>query len=140
MLWIAEQHPRLKIVIAHLAQVTCAAELNPDYWQAWHAQLALGLLPNIWFDTSSLPGAMYEEGYPFPSVERYLRIAVQRVGAVKLMWGSDIPGLYRVGSYPQLFALARRHLSFLSPYDQALILGETALSVYGAREVKSGAE
>jgi predicted TIM-barrel fold metal-dependent hydrolase len=134
---IAEHHPRLKIVIAHLGQVTRAAEHDPAHWQQWHAQLALGCLPNVWFDTSSLPGAMYDEGYPYPSVERYVRIAADQIGAAKLMWGTDIPGLYRVGTYPQLLELGRRHTAFLSPRDQARVLGETALAVYFVHTVNA---
>lgn len=134
---IAEQHPRLNIVIAHLGQVTRAAELDPQAWQHWHNQLTLGRLPNVWFDTSSLPGAMYDEGYPYPSVERYLRIAASQIGADKLMWGTDIPGLYRVGTYPQLLDLARRHIAFLTPREQARVLGETALAVYGVHTVRA---
>jgi predicted TIM-barrel fold metal-dependent hydrolase len=134
---IAERHPRLKIVIAHLGQVTRAAEHDPAHWRQWHAQLALGRLPNVWFDTSSLPGAMYDEGHPYPSVERYVQIAAGQIGADKLMWGTDIPGLYRVGTYPQLLELGRRHTSFLSPRDQARVLGETALAVYFVHTVNA---
>jgi predicted TIM-barrel fold metal-dependent hydrolase len=127
---IAELQPALKIVIAHLGQVNRAAEADPKLWSAWHEQLALGLLPNVWFDTSALPGAVSEEGYPYPSVERYLRIATARIGAHKLMWGTDVPALYAVASYRQHVELARRHTGFLPLEEQALVLGGTAAEVY----------
>lgn len=127
---IAERQLSLKIVIAHMGQVNRAAEVDPQLWSAWHEQLALGLLPNVWFDTSALPGAVSEEGYPYPSVERYLRIAVARIGAHKLMWGTDVPALYSVASYRQHVELARRHTAFMSQEEQALVLGGTAERVY----------
>ncbi len=128
---IAERHPGLTIVIAHLGWPNRRAEADPELWSQWHAQLALGQLPNVYFDFAALPASVSEEGYPFPSVERYLRIAVERIGAHKLIWGTDVPGTFRIATYQQFVALARQHTAFLSPDDQAALLGGTALKVYG---------
>jgi len=128
---IAEAHPDLKIVIAHLAQPTPAAEADPRLWCLWLEQIELGQLPNVWFDMASLPAYLSNEGYPFPSAERYLRLAVDRIGPARVMWGSDLPGLLAHATYLQLVKLARLHTQFLSPHEQAMVLGGNASQVYG---------
>ena len=91
----------------------------------------MGLLPNVWFDCASLIAFVQEEGYPFPSVERYLRLATDRIGAHKVMWGTDQPGTLLHATYKQYAQLAKSHTAFLSAREQAQVLGETALHVYG---------
>ena len=128
---IAVRHPSLKIVVAHLGQPRPEAEAKPDQWKMWEEQVDLGLLPNLWFDCASLVAFVNEEGYPFLSVERYLRLAIERIGADKVMWGTDLPGTLLHASYRQYVELAKRHTEFLSTREQALVLGENALQVYG---------
>ncbi len=128
---IAVRHPHLRIVIAHLGQPRPEAESQPEKWKLWEEQVDLGLLHNLWFDCASLIAFVQEEGYPFPSVERYLRLAVDRIGAHKVMWGTDQPGTLLHATYRQYVDLAKNHTAFLSPREQAQILGETALHVYG---------
>ena len=119
---IAVRHPNLKIVVAHLGQPRPEAEAEPGLWNQWKEQVDLGLLANIWFDCASLIAFVNEEGYPFPSVERYLRLAVERIGAHKVMWGTDQPGTLLHATYRQYVELAKLHTGFLSTRDQALVL------------------
>ena len=128
---IAQQHPDLKIVVPHLGQPNPAVEADPERRQLWLEQIDLARLPNVWFDTAALPAYLPDEDYPFPSAERVIRLAVERVGAAKILWGSDQPGLLAHASYPQLVAMAKRHLAFLSNEEQALVLGGNAALVYG---------
>jgi predicted TIM-barrel fold metal-dependent hydrolase len=128
---IAQWHPGLKIVIAHLGQPTLKAEADPVTWALWQEQIDLGRLPNIWFDCAALPIFLPEEEYPYPSAARYLQMAVERIGQGKVIWGSDQPGLLAVASYPQLVRLAHLHTAFLAPAEQALVLSENARLVYG---------
>ena len=128
---VAEAHPDLKIVVAHLGQPSPAAESDPGLWSTWQEQIDLGRLPNVWFDSAALPIYLPQEAYPYPSAARYLRLAIERVGPAKVMWGSDQPGLLAVATYPQLARLAREHSAFLSPHEQELFLSENARLVYG---------
>jgi predicted TIM-barrel fold metal-dependent hydrolase len=128
---IAEAHPALKIVICHLALPRPENEADPELLRLWAEQIDLGRLHNVWFDCAALPYYLTEEGYPFPSAGRYLRRAVERIGARKIMWGTDIPALLTVATYPQLVSMARLHSEFLVAADQAKLLGENALDVYG---------
>ncbi|RPI86256.1 MAG: hypothetical protein EHM41_09140 [Chloroflexi bacterium] len=96
----------------------------------WEEQIDLGLLPNIWFDCAALPAYTPDEDFPFPTAGRYLRMAVDRIGPGKIIWGSDQPGLLQIASLPQLFKMAKLHTSFLDPKDQGLILGGNAAKVF----------
>ena len=134
---IAERHPQLKVVVAHLGQPSPAAEADANLWRQWQEQIDLGRLPNVWFDCASLVAYVHEEGYPFPTVERYLRLAIERIGAPKVMWGSDQPGTLVHATYRQYAALAKLHTGFLGTRNQALVLGENALEVYGWKQYRA---
>ena len=137
---VAEAHPALRVVVAHLGQPNPAIEADQRLRALWLDQLDLGRLPNIWFDCAALPayartraGAGVEaEGFPFASVARYLREAAERLGPTKIMWGTDLPSLFMHATYRQLLDWARYPLAGFSPAEQALILGGTAQLIYGA--------
>ena len=128
---IAEGHPDLRIVIAHLGQPNPSAEADVERWGLWQEQIDLGQLPNVWFDTAALPAYLPDEDFPYPTAERYLHLALERIGPSKILWGTDLPGLLRHLNYPQLVKLAKLHTRSLPPDAQAIILGENAMSVYG---------
>ena len=128
---IAEVHPDLRIVIAHLGQPNPSAEADAELWSLWWDQIDLGLLPNVWFDTAALPAYLPDEDFPYPTAERYLHLALERIGPSKILWGTDLPGLLRHLNYPQLVRLAELHTQSLSPTEQAMILGKNAMRVYG---------
>ena len=127
---LSDSHPDLKIVIAHLGQPTPAAENDPGLWQMWDRQIGLGLRPQIWFDTSALPHRASPEPYPFPSIGRWIKRAIDLVGPHKLMWGTDAPALLTAANYNQLLTLMQRHCEFLAPADRDLVFGKTALEVF----------
>lgn len=127
---IAESHPRMKIIIAHLGQPGPRMEANPHLWQLWQEQIDLGSLPNVWFDCASLPAFFPGESYPFPSAEGYLHRVIGQLGPSKILWGTDQPGLLTSASLPQLVTMIRGHLGFLPQEDQDRILGGNAAGIY----------
>jgi L-fuconolactonase len=127
---IAGRHSDLKIVIAHLGQPTPAAEADPERWRLWREQIALGRLPNIWFDSAALPAYLPGETFPYPGAGRYLQLALEEIGPAKILWGTDLPGLLGHATYRQLLQLGRLHTQSLSPEEQAMVLGKNALRVY----------
>ncbi|MEE2709550.1 MAG: amidohydrolase family protein [Gemmatimonadota bacterium] len=129
---IIEQHPDLRIVIAHLCQPNPVAEQDEALWALWHEQVALACNPNVYMDTAALPAYLQDEGYPFPSARRYIQNAVNVTGPDKILWGTDIPGLLTVATYRQLVRAAYEHTDFLSTGDQAKVLGGNAMKIYGA--------
>lgn len=128
---IIDQHPHLRVVIAHLCQPSPAAEQDEVLWKAWKEQITLAQHPHVWLDTAALPAYLAEEGYPFPSARRYIQMAADLVGADKIMWGTDVPGLLTVATYRQLVDLGWAHTDFLSSEDQKKIMGLNAAEVYG---------
>ncbi len=128
---IATRHPELKIVIAHLGQPGPQMMIQQDLKSCWAEQIDLGLLTNVWFDTSALPHYFPDEQFPFPTAARLIREVIEKVGPDKVLWGTDVPGLLTVVTYPQLVYMAESHLHFLNPADKAKVLGGNAMKVYG---------
>ena len=122
---------RLKIVIAHLAQPPFNKSGDEQLDQLWQEQILLGRNSNVWFDLSALPAFSGSEEYSYPMVRRYIHRAVGMVGAEKIMWGSDVPGLLSYATYPQLLNLVIRHCDFLLPGELEKVLGGNAWWVYG---------
>jgi predicted TIM-barrel fold metal-dependent hydrolase len=126
---IAQEHPALRVVIAHLAQPRpgmCDSEMK-----AWRAQLDLGQLPNVWFDTASLPAYGAPQPYPFMINRDWLRETVDQIGVDKILYGTDTPGLLVHANYPQLLEAFRTQIAFLSNEDQNKLLGGNARQAYG---------
>lgn len=128
---IAQSHPGLKIVIAHLGQPRPPVEDDLKMWRLWIEQIDLGRLANIFFDTAALPAYLPGEDFPYPTAAKYLRQAIDRIGPGKILWGTDQPGLLGRLNYPQLVRLAQLHTQFLSPREREMVLGLNALRVYG---------
>ena len=128
---VAERHPDLTIVIAHLAQPPIDEGDNAERNEKWKEQILLGRKANVSFDLSALPAysADYDE-YPYAAARMYIKRAVELIGAEKIMWGSDVPGLLTSGSYRQLLNYVRRHCDFLTDEEMAGLLGLNALRVY----------
>jgi predicted TIM-barrel fold metal-dependent hydrolase len=130
---VAISFPELTIVIAHLAQPSPAVMSDKHARHLWKQQIELGLLPNIYFDTASVPAYVAEEGYPFPTAGQYIREAISHIGAGKVMWGTDIPALLSVATYKQLLRAAREQLSSLEISVHLQVLGDNALKVFNRR-------
>ena len=137
---IAEAHEGLRVVITHLAHPRIDDEADPELRRRRDEQLALGELPNVWFDFASFPAILAgREEFPCPTAARWLREGLERLGADRIMWGTDQPGMLSHLNYDQLLRLARLHTQHLPARDQALVLGETARRVYfGERKGDEG--
>lgn len=130
---IAGCHPKLKIVICHLAQPTVRDEKSRHLGRLWRDQIALAKRPNVWLDISALPHKVGEEPFPWPSSGRWIREALECVGPKKLLWGTDYPGLLTAGTYPQLLQQVSIHLAGNSARHLKAILGENARAAYSLR-------
>jgi predicted TIM-barrel fold metal-dependent hydrolase len=118
---LAERHPRLTIILDHMARKSalrdeeCFADLNE--------MLALASFPNIAIKASSLP-CYTNDTYPFVRLTPYLQRTFEAFGADRIMWGSDFTRL--PCSYLECLDHMRRELPFLSDDDRANVLGGTA--------------
>lgn len=128
---ILERHPGLRIVIAHLAQPPIAKADDAELDQLWQEQIELGRHPNVSFDLSALPAyASKVEDYPYATARRYIARAVGLIGAGKILWGTDVPGLLSQATYPQLLEYVTRHCNFLAPEELEAIVGGNAFKLY----------
>ena len=69
--------------------------------------------------------------YPWKETESAIQECVERVGADRLIWGSDMPMVGRFCTYNQCLDQFRRHCDFLTDEQRADILGGTAARLMG---------
>ncbi|RME75823.1 MAG: amidohydrolase [Chloroflexi bacterium] len=109
--WLAEQYPDLKLILAHLGGLLPFYELN---------RTVRKIMRNVYYDTAAIPLLYRPEVY---------RLAVEAVGAEKILFGSDYPLLLyprrtRTPGFADLLAEVR---SAGLPADQLRrVLGENA--------------
>lgn len=128
---IAEDHPKLKIVIAHLGQPAPTVESDAALMRLWEEQIDLGRLANVWFDCASLPAYLAEEGYPYQTAARYVGTAIHRIGPRKIMWGTDIPSMLLHATYRQLVRVGWRCSESVADVEKRMFMGENAMQVFG---------
>ena len=71
--------------------------------------------------------------YPFPEAQALLRDLRNKLGAEKLVWGSDMPNVERFCTYKQSLDYVRHHCGFLSARERDLVLGGNLARVFGLR-------
>ena len=69
--------------------------------------------------------------YPWKEAEPAVQQCVERIGADRLMWGTDMPMVARFCTYRQSMDQFRVHCDFLSDGERADILGGTVARVMG---------
>lgn len=72
--------------------------------------------------------------YPYPEAQRLIADLRDKLGADKLVWGSDMPNVERFCTYRQCVDYVRRHCGFLSASEKDLILGGTIDRLLGVSE------
>jgi predicted TIM-barrel fold metal-dependent hydrolase len=74
-------------------------------------------------------GAVWD--YPMPQVRPTIEECVNRVGAHRLIWGTDMPIVMRFWSYRQNIDFITRYCGFLSDAEMDLIMGGTVAKLLG---------
>ena len=74
-------------------------------------------------------GARWE--YPWKESEPIIKKAVERIGANRIIWGTDMPMVARFCTYKQALDQFRVHCDFLSDSERMDIIGGTAAKVMG---------
>ena len=132
-----ERYPEVTTVITHgipwRAFMQDGRVRLPDaVWEVFEApQCHLQLLIPIQM------GAMWE--YPWKEAEPIVRECVERVGADRLMWGTDMPMVARFCTYRQAKDQFGVHCEFLTDGQRQDILGGTIARVMGI-EAPTGVE
>jgi len=129
---VIERHPDMTVLIQHLgvSYLWDAAQQSPFP----HLQTTLELreFPNVWFDITGLPEFCPGEEYPFARAQEIVRIAVDAVGAERIIWGTDFPGILPEDvTYKQCLNVVRNHCDFLSETEMSGVLGDNILRLLG---------
>ena len=124
-----ERYPDVEVVVTHglgwrLFRDGDHIKLPEEVWSPFdNPNLRLQLLfpialGNVW-------------DYPMPQVRPTIEECVRRVGAERLMWGTDMPIVTRFWTYRQNIDFIRLYCDFLSSEDLDRILGGTAARLMG---------
>jgi predicted TIM-barrel fold metal-dependent hydrolase len=118
---IAEHHPRLRLIIDHMAR---AGGTKDDAAFADLDQLlALARFTNVAVKVSSAP-SYSTEAYPFPGLHKHLRRIYDAFGARRMLWGTDYSRL--PVPYEDAMRLFTDALDFLTREDREWIMGRAA--------------
>ena len=69
--------------------------------------------------------------YPMPQVWPAIEECVRRIGADRLMWGTDMPMVTRFWTYRQNIDFIREHCDFLNPAEKDAVLGGNVARLLG---------
>jgi predicted TIM-barrel fold metal-dependent hydrolase len=67
--------------------------------------------------------------YPYPKAMPHFRQLVERFGAGRFVWGSDMPNVERYCTYRQTFTYVWNHAEFLTDADRRAIFRDNALGL-----------
>jgi L-fuconolactonase len=125
---LTERHPRLRIVLDHLAKPPIGLA-DPEPW--WTLIETAAASPTVYAKVSGLYSATADSGSWSPeSIRPYLHRALDCFGADRLMYGGDWPISVLSGGYDRVWDGLTVLFDELPEADRARILGTTALEFY----------
>ena len=127
---ILNDHPDLKIIICHLAQPPCNEENDKNKINLWREQMHLAKNSNVYLDLAVLPSCISFEDYPYPKTRNFIYEVLENVGAEKIIFGSDMPGLLNYVTYPKFINFFKKYCDFLTKNDLDKIMGKTAFELF----------
>jgi predicted TIM-barrel fold metal-dependent hydrolase len=124
-----ERYPDVQVVMTHgmgwrmfiegeglnISEQVWAAFDNPNLHLQWLFPIGLG---SVW-------------DYPMPQVRDTIEECVTRIGADRIMWGTDMPIVMRFWTYRQNLDHIREYTEFLSDDQRDDILGGTVARLLG---------
>jgi predicted TIM-barrel fold metal-dependent hydrolase len=119
---VARRHPRLRLIVDHLALPVGLT--GPEAFADLPELLALARFPNVAVKASALP-CHSRRGFPFTDVHGPLRQVFEEFGPHRLFWGSDWTRL--PCSYRENTTLFTDELPFLSSADIRAVMGDALL-------------
>ena len=121
-----EKYPGVKVAFEH----SWGHKVGLPPYSVLDPLFALAGNPNVYIKTAinNIAAARDAGGQPEALYEKLVRV----FGANRIMWSSNYPAHPRFGSIKSRLEESKRVLAALGKEEQALILGETALSFYPA--------
>jgi predicted TIM-barrel fold metal-dependent hydrolase len=126
------RHPKVKVVVDHLARVDLTAkDPEPEIKKL----LALARYPNVWVKVSELNILSPSKKHPYRDTYPLVKRVYAAFGPDRLLWGTGFPGATRAQAdrptLEQELGLIRREIPFFTAEDREKILGRNAAKVWG---------
>jgi predicted TIM-barrel fold metal-dependent hydrolase len=132
---LVKRYPEMDIIIGHLGGNVRTAE-DPNFTNTPEELLSLLQMPNVYFEVGYVLAFenwdIWKENYeyPYPLHNQIIEKVYEKIGADRLLWGSDTPYIYRGCTYKQCQDLVRLHMDFLSESEKDLVLGGNAEKLF----------
>lgn len=118
---IAGRHPRLRLIIDHLAVDSSTRPKDGVAFAHIEDLVALSKHPNVAVKASGVAGYS-SQPYPFKSIRPYLEKVFHAFGPSRMFWGTDLTRM--PCSYRQCVTHFTEELPFLSESDKRAVMGE----------------
>jgi predicted TIM-barrel fold metal-dependent hydrolase len=125
---IAAKHPRLKLMVDHMARPR--GSVDDSGWADIGELLALAKYPNVAVKASGAP-AYSTEAYPYRNIHKYLKQIFDAFGARRMFWGTDITRMPI--PWRQCITLFTEELPWLKGEDLELVMGRAICDWIGWR-------
>ena len=126
---IAARHPRLRMVIDHLAKPPIGLDEREPWWSLIERAAAS---PQVFAKVSGLYSAAGDPAaWTTDAVRPFLQRAVEVFGADRLMYGGDWPISIPAGGYERVFAGLTELIGELGEAERRAVMGGTARRFYG---------
>lgn len=99
---VTKDFPGMKLVICHAGFPDDCVWNNQERYERWARMIELANRDNVHLDCTALVDLFGSDVYPYPNVMRLMADVKRRVGAGRLLWGTDIPGTYQKATYRQM--------------------------------------
>lgn len=128
----ARRHPGVRFIVDHMNIRRGNGLKKGEAFAQWPKLITLAALPNVWIKVSYFPeAAMDAEVYPYVEAQERFRELYERVGAARLVWGSNYPPAKQACTYEQTLQFVRDECRFLDDADRQAILGGNFLNAFG---------
>jgi len=133
---LLSKYDGMKIIFAHLGVSRFWDLKQKEPFPVLQKTLELAdLSQNIWFDLAGLPMGYFlypheKEDYPYPRVQSFIKVAYDKLGAEKLLWGSDFPSILSECTYKQSVDIVKKYCTFICEKDKEKILGGNAEKIF----------
>jgi len=131
---VLKEFPKLIGIINHLGG-NIRPKWNINYTDGTEL-INIMKLPNLYFEVGYVLAyenwKYWQENYqyPYPLHKELIKNIYQEVGCERLLWGSDMPNLYRTCTYQQSLDLVRLHFDFLNEEEKGLVLGGNTKRIF----------
>jgi L-fuconolactonase len=136
---MVRRHPKVKVVIDHLARVDLTKK---DPGPEIKKLLALAKHPSVYVKVSELSVLSPSKEYPYRDTFPLVKDVYDTFGPDRLLWGTGFPGATRAqADRPSLreeLALIQSEIPFFTAADRAKILGANAAKLWGFKDLEKG--